>query len=95
MVTATPCYQSLTPATQQFLLLCLDNLTNIGNQMSQAQEEVSTGLQINSVSDAPDLISPSCGRPAATSSPGNANAHRLRPDQIGSPVEASRRSKAR
>lgn len=44
----------LKPTTQQFL----NNLNQIGNEMSTAQTQLSTGLKVNTVSDAPDVISP-------------------------------------
>jgi flagellar hook-associated protein 3 FlgL len=44
---------SLNPNTQQFL----NNLNQIGDQMNQAQTQVTTGLLVNQVSDAPDVIS--------------------------------------
>ncbi len=44
---------TLKPATQQFI----DNLAQINQQMQQAQTELSTGLSVNQVSDAPDEIS--------------------------------------
>jgi len=44
---------TLTPATQQFI----DNLAQINQQMQQAQNQLSTGLRVNQVSDAPDEIS--------------------------------------
>ena len=44
---------SLNPTAQQFL----DNLNQIGNALSTAQEQVSTGLKVTQVSDAPDSIS--------------------------------------
>ena len=44
---------SLNPAAQQFL----DNVNQIGDAMTTAQQQVSTGLKIAQVSDAPDSIS--------------------------------------
>ena len=44
---------NLKPSTQQFL----DNLNQISNAMIKAQQQVSTGLKIQQVSDAPDSIS--------------------------------------
>ncbi|HEV2201620.1 MAG TPA: flagellin [Bryobacteraceae bacterium] len=44
---------TLNPSAQQFL----DNLNRIGDAMTSAQREVSTGLKITQVSDAPDSIS--------------------------------------
>jgi flagellar hook-associated protein 3 FlgL len=44
---------SLNPNTQQFL----NNLNQISDQMDQAQTQVTTGLAVNQVSDAPDVIS--------------------------------------
>ena len=44
---------SLNPTAQQFL----DNLNQISDAMTEAQEQVSTGLKIAQVSDAPDSIS--------------------------------------
>jgi len=44
----------LQPLTQQFL----NNINRIGEEMSQAQAELSTGLKVNVVSDEPDVISP-------------------------------------
>jgi flagellar hook-associated protein 3 FlgL len=44
---------TLNPVAQQFL----DNLNRIGDAMTSAQREVSTGLKITQVSDAPDSIS--------------------------------------
>lgn len=44
---------SLNPRTQQFL----NNLNQISNQMNQAQTQVTTGLRVTQVSDAPDVIS--------------------------------------
>jgi len=44
---------SLDPSSQQFL----DNLNRISDAMSTAQQQMSTGLKISSVSDAPDQIS--------------------------------------
>jgi flagellar hook-associated protein 3 FlgL len=44
----------LQPSTQQFL----DNVNRIGDQMSQAQTQLSTGLKVNVVSDSPDVIAP-------------------------------------
>lgn len=44
---------TLNPTSQQFL----DNLNQIGDAMSTAQEQVSTGLKVTQVSDAPDSIS--------------------------------------
>jgi flagellar hook-associated protein 3 FlgL len=43
---------SLNPAAQQFLT----NLTQISNRMTQAQLQLSSGLKITQVSDAPDSI---------------------------------------
>lgn len=43
---------SLNPAAQQFLT----NLTQINNRMAQAELQVSSGLKISQVSDAPDSI---------------------------------------
>lgn len=43
----------LNPNTQQFL----DNLNQISDQMNQAQTQVTTGLLVNQVSDAPDVVS--------------------------------------
>ncbi len=44
---------NLNPTMQQFL----DNLNNISTAMQTAQQQVSTGLKVSSVSDAPDSIS--------------------------------------
>lgn len=44
----------LQPNTQEFL----DNLNNISTVMSTAQTQLTTGLKVNNVSDAPDVISP-------------------------------------
>ena len=44
---------SLNPNTQQFL----NNLNQISDQMDQAQTQVTTGLAVNQVSDAPDVVS--------------------------------------
>jgi len=44
---------TLNPSTQQFL----NNLSLIDQQMQQAQTELSTGLRVNQVSDAPDEVS--------------------------------------
>jgi flagellar hook-associated protein 3 FlgL len=44
---------SLNPSAQQFL----NNLNAIDQQMQQAQTELSTGLSVNQVSDAPDEVS--------------------------------------
>ena len=44
---------SLNPTAQQFL----DNLNQISNALSTAQEQISTGLRVTQVSDAPDSIS--------------------------------------
>ncbi|HVO99225.1 MAG TPA: hypothetical protein VMT15_14220 [Bryobacteraceae bacterium] len=44
----------LKPTTQQFL----NNLNRISTEMSAAQTQLSTGLKVNTVSDAPDVISP-------------------------------------
>jgi flagellar hook-associated protein 3 FlgL len=44
---------SLNPNTQQFL----NNLNQISDQMNQAQTQVTTGLRVTQVSDAPDVIS--------------------------------------
>lgn len=44
----------LQPNTQEFL----DNLNNISTVMSTAQTQLATGLKVNNVSDAPDVISP-------------------------------------
>jgi flagellar hook-associated protein 3 FlgL len=44
---------SLNPAAQQFL----DNLNQISTDMTTAQEQVTTGLKVTQVSDAPDSIS--------------------------------------
>ena len=45
---------SLKPSAQEFL----NNINRISDQMSQAQTQLSTGLRVNVVSDAPDVISP-------------------------------------
>lgn len=45
---------SLKPTTEQFL----NNINRIGAEMSQAQTQLTTGLKVNVVSDAPDVISP-------------------------------------
>jgi flagellar hook-associated protein 3 FlgL len=45
---------SLKPSTQLFL----NNVNRIGDEMTQAQTQLSTGLKVNVVSDAPDVISP-------------------------------------
>jgi flagellar hook-associated protein 3 FlgL len=45
---------SLLPSTQAFL----NNINRISDQMTQAQTQLSTGLRVNVVSDAPDVISP-------------------------------------
>ena len=45
---------SLLPSTQEFL----NSVNNIGNVMAEAQTQLSTGLKVNVVSDAPDVISP-------------------------------------
>jgi flagellar hook-associated protein 3 FlgL len=45
---------TLLPSTQQFL----NNINRIGDEMTQAQTQLSTGLKVNVVSDAPDIISP-------------------------------------
>lgn len=45
---------SLLPSTQEFL----NNVNRIASQMTQAQTQLSTGLKVNVVSDAPDVISP-------------------------------------
>src|ERR1700689_5984935 len=45
---------SLLPSTQEFL----NSINRISNEMSQAQTQLSTGLKVNVVSDAPDVISP-------------------------------------
>lgn len=45
---------SLLPSTQEFL----NNINRIGDEMTQAQTQLSTGLKVNVVSDAPDVISP-------------------------------------
>jgi flagellar hook-associated protein 3 FlgL len=44
---------NLQPLTQEFL----NNVNQIGVQMSEAQTQLSTGLRVNVVSDAPDVIS--------------------------------------
>lgn len=44
----------LKPLTQQFL----NNVNRIGQEMSEAQTQLSTGLKVNVVSDQPDIISP-------------------------------------
>ena len=44
---------SLSPSAQQFL----NNLNQISDRMTRAQQQVSTGLKIQQVSDAPDQIS--------------------------------------
>lgn len=44
----------LQPLTQQFL----NNVNRIGQEMSEAQTQLSTGLKVNVVSDQPDIISP-------------------------------------
>ena len=44
---------NLQPLTQEFL----NNVNQIGVQMSEAQTQLSTGLKVNVVSDAPDVIS--------------------------------------
>jgi flagellar hook-associated protein 3 FlgL len=44
---------SLSPNTQQFL----NNLNQISDQTNQAQTQVTTGLRVTQVSDAPDVIS--------------------------------------
>jgi flagellar hook-associated protein 3 FlgL len=44
---------NLQPSTQEFL----NNVNQIGVQMSEAQTQLSTGLKVNVVSDAPDVIS--------------------------------------
>jgi flagellar hook-associated protein 3 FlgL len=44
----------LKPTTQEFL----NNINRIAAEMSQAQTQLSTGLRVNVVSDAPDVISP-------------------------------------
>jgi flagellar hook-associated protein 3 FlgL len=45
---------SLQPAAQQFL----NNINSIGDEMTDAQTQLSTGLKVNVVSDAPDVIAP-------------------------------------
>ena len=45
---------SLLPSSQEFL----NNVNRIGEQMTQAQTQLSTGLKVNVVSDAPDVIAP-------------------------------------
>lgn len=45
---------NLQPLYQQFL----NNVNQIGQEMSQAQTQLSTGLKVNVVSDQPDIISP-------------------------------------
>src|SRR5579863_5231006 len=45
---------SLKPSTEQFL----NNINRIAAEMSQAQTQLTTGLKVNVVSDAPDVISP-------------------------------------
>jgi len=45
---------TLNPTTQDFL----NNVNRIAAQMMQAQTQLSTGLKVNVVSDAPDVISP-------------------------------------
>jgi flagellar hook-associated protein 3 FlgL len=45
---------SLQPSTQEFL----NNVNLIGDEMTEAQAQLSTGLKVNVVSDAPDVISP-------------------------------------
>jgi len=45
---------SLLPTTQEFL----NSVNRIGSEMTQAQTQLSTGLKVNVVSDAPDVISP-------------------------------------
>jgi flagellar hook-associated protein 3 FlgL len=44
---------NLNPNTQQFLV----NLNKISDQMQQAQNQVTTGLKVNQVSDQPDVVS--------------------------------------
>jgi flagellar hook-associated protein 3 FlgL len=44
---------SLNPRAQQFL----DNLNHISDALSTAQEQISTGLKVTQVSDAPDSVS--------------------------------------
>lgn len=44
---------NLSPSYQQFL----NNINRISDQMSQAQTQLSTGLKVNVVSDAPDVVS--------------------------------------
>jgi flagellar hook-associated protein 3 FlgL len=44
----------LLPSTQEFL----NSVNRIGNEMAEAQTQLSTGLKVNVVSDAPDVISP-------------------------------------
>lgn len=44
----------LRPMTQEFL----NNVNRIATEMSTAQTQLSTGLKVNTVSDAPDVISP-------------------------------------
>jgi flagellar hook-associated protein 3 FlgL len=45
---------SLQPATQEFL----NSINSIGEVMTEAQTQLSTGLKVNVVSDAPDVIAP-------------------------------------
>jgi len=45
---------SLQPSTQAFL----NSVNQIGDEMTQAQAQLSTGLKVNVVSDDPDVISP-------------------------------------
>jgi flagellar hook-associated protein 3 FlgL len=45
---------SLQPSTQAFL----NNVNLIGDEMTEAQAQLSTGLKVNVVSDEPDVISP-------------------------------------
>ncbi len=45
---------TLRPSTQEFL----NNVNRIATQMSVAQTQLSTGLKVNVVSDAPDVVSP-------------------------------------
>ena len=55
---------SLLPSTQEFL----NNVNRIGLEMTEAQTQLSTGLKVNVVSDAPDVISPLLQAQASLSS---------------------------
>ena len=54
----------LKPSTQEFL----NNINRIATDMATAQTQLGTGLKVNVVSDAPDVISPLLQTQASLSS---------------------------